>query len=144
MDPNYMGELISHSPEETVSHGKAMGENCAKSMVLLFGDLGTGKTLWTKGFAKGLLILSDVYSPSYTILNRYKDGGKKLYHFDLYRINYMEELVDIGLLEILDEGFPVVIEWPERFPELKKWPHLSVTLLENGPNSRKIFWEFNG
>ena len=107
-----MTTFLSHSTEET----EAFAANFAKGLtppkaICLSGDLGVGKTAFTRGLAKGLGSTDMVSSPTFTIMHQY-DGKYPLYHFDLYRIQEEDELYDIGFEEFLAEGI-AVIEWPE-------------------------------
>jgi tRNA threonylcarbamoyladenosine biosynthesis protein TsaE len=120
--------MLSHEPRETFAHGFQTARAFPRSLILLHGTLGAGKTLWAKGFAAGLGLADLVASPSFTILNIYGSGDRVLYHLDLYRIDTLEEVVDIGLFEVLAAGHPCVIEWPERVPHLAALPHLAVHL----------------
>ena len=108
-------ELTTHSPEETFELGRSIGNELKEQAVfLLSGDLGSGKTLFTKGLAAGLGIdPADVTSPSFTLVNEHP-GSLKLYHVDLYRLE-AGSLPELGLEEILaDKLGVVVIEWAER------------------------------
>lgn len=118
----------SQSPEQTLEIAAQLAERFPKALVLLHGSLGAGKTLFAKGFAKGLGIKCNVSSPSYTLMNEYKTDRQCLYHIDLYRINCYEEVVDIGLFDILNSGQPCLIEWAERVAELNQLPHLDVKI----------------
>lgn len=109
------GSRGTHSPEETFELGRKIGESIAgKSIILLRGDLGAGKTLLTKGLAEGLGIYSeDVTSPSFTLINIH-EGRLRLYHIDLYRLNEGASR-DLGLEEMFEDPNAVtVIEWSER------------------------------
>lgn len=133
----------SRSPENTCEIAAQLASEYPDALVLLHGSLGAGKTLFAQGFAKGLKIHSNVSSPSYTLMNEYRDGSRCLYHLDLYRINCFEEVVDIGLFEILNAGQPCLIEWAEKVSELQNLPHLEVRIIrdENDPDhSRNIAW----
>ncbi|OIP29620.1 tRNA (adenosine(37)-N6)-threonylcarbamoyltransferase complex ATPase subunit type 1 TsaE [bacterium CG2_30_54_10] len=127
------GSITVCSPEETFAHGRSLAPRFARSLILLSGQLGAGKTLWAKGFAAGLGLRRPVYSPTFTVMNHYTENGRSLFHLDLYRIQCIEELHDIGLFEILELGIPCLIEWPERVPSLASLPHLRVSL--NFPES---------
>ena len=90
----------TYSPEETLEIGKLLGENAAPGEVYaLIGDLGAGKTVFTKGFAQGLGIEEPVNSPTFTILQIYEEGRIPLYHFDVYRIEEPEEMEEVGFDE---------------------------------------------
>jgi tRNA threonylcarbamoyladenosine biosynthesis protein TsaE len=109
------GEFITRSPDETFELGRSVGARiAARAIILLSGELGAGKTLFTKGLASGLGIdPEDVTSPSFTLINVY-DGRLRLYHVDLYRLD-AGACRNLGLEEILEEaGAVVVIEWAER------------------------------
>lgn len=142
------GTLISLSPDATFAHARDLAPRFPHALVLLQGSLGTGKTMWAKGFATGLGLQRPVYSPTFTIMNHYFDDGRSLYHLDLYRISCLEELHDLGLFEILDAGMPCLVEWPERVPALASLPHLRVSLdfaSRESPattDSRTITWKW--
>lgn len=95
-----MKEYNSFSEEETYNIGKKVGEQAKNGEIYcLLGDLGVGKTVFTKGFAKGLGIEEHITSPTFTIVNEYDNKNKPLYHFDVYRIEDAYELEDIGYEE---------------------------------------------
>ena len=135
------GEVITRSDAETMKQAERLARVFPHALVLLQGPLGAGKTTFTRGFAAGIGVSGDVSSPTYTILNVYRDGDLCLYHLDLYRLQCLEEVYDVGVFEILDAGFPCVVEWSERVPELAGWPHLAVTLFPVGDGARRITWE---
>ena len=105
-------KFITNSPEET----RGLAKEFAKSLnlgtiVLLTGDLGAGKTVFAKGFAEGLGVEDEVTSPTFTIMNIY---DKKMNHFDLYRLESVEELLGIGAEEELYSDKISLVEWPEK------------------------------
>lgn len=109
-------EFVTSSQEETIALGRTLGSLLREGDVLvLTGDLGAGKTQLTKGIARGMGILGDVTSPTFTIEMVYEGERMPLYHFDLYRLVDAGELEDIGLYDILGGDGPCVIEWGERF-----------------------------
>ena len=122
-------EMVSESPEATWSVGEFVGKRLKAGMVLcLTGDLGAGKTLFTKGVAAGLGVKEDVTSPSFTLMNLY-DGRLPVAHFDLYRLDDGGDLDEIGFYEYADEPVGVaIIEWADKFPEALPPHHLSVVL----------------
>jgi tRNA threonylcarbamoyladenosine biosynthesis protein TsaE len=135
----------SRSPEETIKIAQKLASDYSHHLMLLQGPMGAGKTLFSKGFAEGLGIKSHVSSPTYTIMNEYRNNDKCLYHLDLYRINSLEEVIDTGLYEILESEMPCLVEWPERVGDLKKLPHLLVKFeLANNisPDYRLISWQW--
>lgn len=138
--------IIASSEEETMATAAQLAKEYPKSLILLKGELGAGKTVFARGFALGLGIDANVSSPSYTLMNEYRHGHKSMYHLDLYRLNCLEEVVDIGLFDILDSQQPCLIEWAERVFELSKLPHLFVEIkrqsADNNDEQRLISWHW--
>ena len=115
-------------------------------IILLYGDLGVGKTVFAKGFAEGLGITEPVTSPTFTIVHEY-EGSKKMYHFDLYRIGDPDELYDIGYEEYFYSDGVSLVEWPERLEYLMPENAISVTVekdLNEDPNFRRIKVDYYG
>jgi tRNA threonylcarbamoyladenosine biosynthesis protein TsaE len=109
----------SNRAEDTFALGKSLGEKAIPGTVFcLNGDLGTGKTVFTQGFAAGLGILEPVNSPTFTILQIYEGGRLSLYHFDVYRIEDPEEMYEIGFEEYFDGQGVCLVEWAELIDEL--------------------------
>ena len=107
------------SPEETLEVGKELGKaSVAGQVYALVGDLGVGKTVFTKGFAEGLGIEEAVNSPTFTILQIYTEGRLALYHFDVYRLSGADELYATGADEYFHGQGVCMIEWPEKIEEL--------------------------
>lgn len=120
-------ELATGGEEETRGIGERLGKALRKGdVVLLSGDLGTGKTCLTQGIGRGLECSGQVNSPSFVLMNEYA-GREKLFHVDLYRIEDVEELDDLGLWDYAEQGV-LVIEWPERGAELLPGDGLVVEL----------------
>ena len=112
-------EFITNSPEETEKIGAAIGKIIPAGTVLAYrGDLGAGKTAFTRGLARGLGFTEAVTSPTYTIVNEY-EGRLPLFHFDLYRLHNLEELDDIGWSDYLARGGVCCLEWSENVPEVQ-------------------------
>ena len=104
----------SYSEKETFELGNKIGENAKAGMVIcLDGDLGTGKTVFTKGIAEGLGITEPVVSPTFTIVQIYEEGRMPLYHFDVYRIEDVEEMEEIGYLDYFYGDGICLIEWSQ-------------------------------
>ena len=139
-------KIIASSEDDTMSIAAKLAKEYPNHLVLLKGELGAGKTVFARGFAKGLGIESNVSSPSYTLMNEYRKGHKSMFHLDLYRLNCLEEVVDIGLFDILDSKQPCLIEWAERVYELSKLPHLSVEIkrqsVSDNDEQRIITWHW--
>jgi len=128
----------TNSAQETRALGQRLADQLAPGdVVLLFGDMGAGKSEFARGVARGLDIMGPVPSPSFTILNAYPEARIALYHFDWYRVTDVSELYESGLDEIIGEGI-TLIEWPERAPEL--WPQscLHVTVRAISDTQREI------
>ncbi|CAN5681581.1 hypothetical protein BH18ACT15_BH18ACT15_14220 [soil metagenome] len=103
--------LITHSPEETLALGQALASVLAPGDVIsLGGDLGAGKTVFVKGVAAGLDVTSPVTSPSFALVNEHA-GRHRLVHVDVYRLDSIQEVLDLGFEELLDPSAVVVIEW---------------------------------
>ena len=134
--------MESSSPEETYAIGRRLGQLAEPGdIVTLSGDLGTGKTVFAKGFAEGLGIADDVTSPTFTIIKEYTDGRIPLAHFDAYRIADPDEMYAIGYEDYLSGDFVCLIEWPEMIEELIPGDAIGVRLekdLEKGFDYRRI------
>ena len=136
------GPMESFSPEETYDIGRRLGQLAEPGdIVTLSGDLGTGKTVFAKGFAAGLGVADDVTSPTFTIIKEYRDGRLPLAHFDAYRIADPDEMYAIGYEDYLSGDFVCLIEWPEMIEELIPGDAIGVRLekdLEKGFDYRRI------
>ncbi len=109
-------EYLSHSEQETEALGAALAEKLGPGDVVAYrGDLGAGKTAFTRGLARGLGCTGRVTSPTFTIVNEY-EGRVPLFHFDLYRLGDEEELWDIGWEDYLGRGGVCAVEWSESCP----------------------------
>lgn len=107
-------EFITNSPLETEAVGEALGKVLRPGTVLAYrGDLGAGKTAFTRGLARGLGAGEPVTSPTYTIVNEYLSGRIPLFHFDMYRLSSADDLWDIGWEDYLDRGGVCAVEWSE-------------------------------
>ena len=128
--------------DDTFALGKELGEKCrAGDIILLIGDLGVGKTVFTKGFGKGLGIDEPICSPTFTIMQIYEQGRLPLYHFDVYRIADVYEMDEIGYEDYFFGKGVCLIEWAELISEIIPKEHISVTIeknLEKGFDYRKI------
>ena len=107
-------EYITKSPAETEAVGAALAKVLQPGTVIAYrGDLGAGKTAFTRGLAKGLGVKESVTSPTYTIVNEYLSGAMPLFHFDMYRLGSEDELFDIGWEDYLERGGVCAVEWSE-------------------------------
>ena len=110
--------VITKSPEQTELLGKKLAELLRPGDVIAYyGDLGAGKTAFTRGLAAGLGIREAVTSPTYTIVNEYLSGRMPLFHFDMYRLSSSEELFDIGWEDYLARGGVCAVEWSENIAD---------------------------
>ena len=108
-------EYRTHSESETEAVGEALATTLSPGTVIAFtGDLGAGKTAFTRGLARGLGIGERVTSPTFTIVNEYEGGRLPLFHFDMYRLESSEELFDIGWEDYLRRGGVCAVEWSEK------------------------------
>ncbi|MGC4013025.1 MAG: tRNA (adenosine(37)-N6)-threonylcarbamoyltransferase complex ATPase subunit type 1 TsaE [Luteolibacter sp.] len=127
------------TPEAMAALGReAAAAAEAGTVFALVGDLGAGKTHWTKGLAEGLGFTGEVTSPTFSLAHEYRGGRLPVFHFDFYRIESFDELFAMGWDEYLDEGGVIVAEWADKFPEVlpqdTRWFHFR--LLPDG--SREI------
>ena len=134
----------THSPEET----EALGQRLAAALrpgdvVAYFGDLGAGKTAFTRGLARGLRVREPVTSPTYTIVNEYLSGDMPLFHFDMYRLGSAEELFDIGWEDYLCRGGVCAVEWSENVEEALE-DAVRVSIRRTGDRDREITIEGGG
>ena len=107
-------EYITNSPSETEAVGAALAQVLQPGTVIAYrGDLGAGKTAFTRGLARGLGVTERVTSPTYTIVNEYLGGRMPLFHFDMYRLGSEDELFDIGWDDYLERGGVCAVEWSE-------------------------------
>lgn len=130
------------SENETIDFAYNLAKNCKKGDVYcLSGELGTGKTQFSKGFAKGLLINEEVISPTFTIVNEYHSGKFPFYHFDVYRISDIYEIYDIGYEEYFFGNGVCLVEWAEIIREVIPKNAFWITIsknLEKGEDYRLI------
>ena len=131
-------EFITNSPEETETVGERLGKVLTPGAVIAYtGDLGAGKTAFTRGLARGLGCTEQVTSPTYTIVNEYLSGRMPLFHFDMYRLRSADDLFDIGWEDYLERGGVCAVEWSENVEEALEDP-ITVTIEKLGEDSRRI------
>ena len=131
-------EYITNSPAQTEAVGAALAKVLQPGAVIAYrGDLGAGKTAFTRGLARGLSIKESVTSPTYTIVNEYLSGSMPLFHFDMYRLGSEDELFDIGWEDYLERGGVCAVEWSENV-----WGAMEdaivVTISRLGEDTRRI------
>ena len=131
-------EYITHSPEETEKIGAALAQKLNAGTVIAYrGDLGAGKTAFTRGLARGLGYKESVTSPTYTIVNEYLGGRLPLFHFDMYRLGSADDLWDIGWEDYLNRGGVCAVEWSENVQEAMEGA-ISVSIAKLDENTRRI------
>jgi tRNA threonylcarbamoyladenosine biosynthesis protein TsaE len=130
----------SRSPEETQALGERLGRILqAGDVISLVGELGAGKTCLVQGLARGLDVPAErrISSPTFTIVNEHF-GRLKLYHVDLYRLEQARELEEIGLRDYLEGGGVAVVEWFDRFPDLRPPDRIDIQIDITGDESRRL------
>lgn len=134
--------LESQSEEETFLIGMKLGQEAkAGDVFTLIGDLGVGKTVFTKGIGAGLGIVEDISSPTFTIIQQYDDGRIPLYHFDVYRIGDVEEMFELGYEDYFYGNGLTLIEWANLIEEILPTRRKEITIEKNlnlGFDYRKI------
>ena len=134
-------EFLTNSPEETEAVGAALGKVLPAGTVIAYrGDLGAGKTAFTRGLARGLGYREPVTSPTYTIVNEYLGGRCDLFHFDMYRLASSEDLWDIGWEDYLDRGGICAVEWSENVADALEGA-IVICIEKTGEESRRITLE---
>ena len=131
--------VITKSPEQTELLGKKLAELLRPGDVIAYyGDLGAGKTAFTRGLAAGLGIREAVTSPTYTIVNEYLSGRMPLFHFDMYRLSSSEELFDIGWEDYLARGGVCAVEWSENAEGALEEPCIRVDIRRGDRDGQRI------
>ena len=131
-------EYITNSPQETETVGEKLAQQLAPGTVLAYrGDLGAGKTAFTRGLARGLGCTELVTSPTYTIVNEYLSGRLPLFHFDMYRLHSSDDLWDIGWEDYLERGGICAVEWSENVADAMEKP-ICVCVEKLGDEKRRI------
>ena len=131
-------EFITHNPAETEAVGAALARALHPGAVIAYrGDLGAGKTAFTRGLARGLGCTEQVTSPTYTIVNEYLSGKMPLFHFDMYRLGSADDLWDIGWDDYLDRMGVCAVEWSENVDEAME-DAIFVTIEKLGDEDRRI------
>lgn len=138
MRPNC--EIFLETAEKTVDLGVFIGKKLLRpSLIYLSGDLGTGKTYLSKGIANGLGFSEEITSPTFNLINEYHQDKISLYHLDLYRLNSVGEILDLGIEDFIDQPNSVVlVEWSERLENQKLSENLLEIYLDYQLPGRKI------
>ena len=132
-------QIQTHSPEETEAVGRKLAAQLRPGDVLAYyGDLGAGKTAFTRGLAAGLGVTEPVTSPTYTIVNEYLGGRLPLFHFDMYRLSSADDLFDIGWEDYLSRGGVCAVEWSENVMDALPEDTVWVRIAREGDTGRSI------
>jgi len=139
-------DFVSHSPEQTRRLGVRLGELLKPGdLILLDGDLGAGKTTFAQGVARGWGSLDPVTSPTFVLINEYRRADEaRLFHFDAFRLEGPEDAVALGLQEMMEDGGPVMIEWPDRVQSMLPSQGLWVRLRWVDDSRRALQLEARG
>ena len=130
--------FYTNSPAETEALGFALGKILKPGTVIAYcGDLGAGKTAFTRGLARGLGCADLVTSPTYTIVNEYLSGRMPLFHFDMYRLRSSDDLFDIGWEDYLERGGVCAVEWSENVADAMEGA-IRIRIEKPTPDTRKI------
>jgi tRNA threonylcarbamoyladenosine biosynthesis protein TsaE len=129
----------TRSEEETIALGRRLGSELADRVVLLIGNLGAGKTTLAKGIVEGRngTPMDEVSSPTFTLIHQYGDAIP-VYHVDLYRLDEMREVEQLGLEDLFASGSLVLLEWAERFPALLPRERTEIRLRALPDDTREI------
>ena len=131
--------LISNSPEETQKIASEFAKTLNGGEVIAFrGDLGAGKTCFTRGLAHGLGFEGSVTSPTFALINEYLGGRLPVFHFDMYRISSWDELYSSGFFEYMEENGVIVAEWSENIENALPETTVYIEIEKCGENERKI------
>ena len=132
-------ELLSHSPEDTEDIGARLAEQLEPGAVVAFtGDLGAGKTAFTRGLARGLGIPDRITSPTFTIVNEYEGGRLSLFHFDMYRLGSADELFDIGWEDYLRRGGVCAVERSENTADALEEDAVRVDIRRGASDQERV------
>ena len=134
----------TNSYQETETLGQRLAQALQPGTVIAYeGDLGAGKTAFTRGIARGLDCREQVTSPTYTIVNEYITGRMPLFHFDMYRLHSSDDLWDIGWEDYLERGGVCCVEWSENVRDAME-NALTVRIEKTGEDTRRITIEGEG
>ncbi len=132
-------EYFSNSPQDTEKIAEDFAKGLLGGEVIAFiGNLGMGKTCFTRGLAKGLGFNGEVTSPTFALVNEYRGGRLDIFHFDMYRVEGWEDLYSTGYFDYLDEGGVTVIEWSENISSALDDDTIYINIVSTGENSRRI------
>ena len=135
----YLIKIETFGCEQTEKVGESLGAALPQgSVVALFGDLGAGKTAFTRGFVRGAGIDAHVSSPTFSLVNEYTTGKKSVCHFDMYRITSCDDLYSTGYFDYLDAGSTLIIEWSENIVNDLPDDCIKVNIIKSGDENHRI------
>ena len=138
-------EYISKGEKETEALGARLGELVSPGAVIAYtGDLGAGKTAFTRGLARGLGVTDRVTSPTFTIVNEYEGERMPLFHFDMYRLGSSDELFDIGWEDYIARGGVCAVEWSENVDDALEEDTIRVDIRRGDNDSQRRITVTNG
>jgi len=136
-------EIISNSPEETLKIGKNLATTLSKGdVVVLTGELGSGKTKFVEGFLQEYNLQNEISSPTFTIVNEYTNGDTNIYHFDVYRLENSDEFYAIGGEEYFENGI-CLIEWGELISDILPPHYIHIVIKKDDNDENKRIFEIN-
>ncbi|USF26189.1 tRNA threonylcarbamoyladenosine biosynthesis protein TsaE [Firmicutes bacterium ASF500] len=132
-------EFVTECEQETEALGERLAGRLEPGAVVAFtGDLGAGKTAFTRGLARGLGIAERVTSPTFTVVNEYEGGRLPLFHFDMYRLSSSDELFDIGWEDYLSRGGVCAVEWSENVSDALEEDTIFVKIRRGASEGQRI------
>jgi tRNA threonylcarbamoyladenosine biosynthesis protein TsaE len=137
-------EFITHSEEETIALGRTLALMLTPpKLVVLRGELGSGKTTLVKGIAEAFEAASqdDVTSPTFTLVHEYRAPSSRLFHIDLYRIDTARELETLGLDDLISNSSILLVEWGDKFPRFERERDVEISLERTSGDVRRIQWK---
>ena len=132
---------ITYNIDQVEAVAKQLITSATSRTLLFYGDMGVGKTTLIKALVKALGSLDNVSSPTFSIVNEYEMNDEKIYHFDLYRINDLEEAYNFGIEDYLDSNHWVIIEWPQIIEPILSGDECVINLTIQSENKRQLIME---
>jgi len=129
---------ITYNIQDITTVAEAVIKQLTSKTILMYGDMGVGKTTFIKSFVKALKSDDDVTSPTFSIVNEYVTPSDKVFHFDLYRIKDENEALQLGIEDYLYSNNWIIIEWPDRIENLYPNNANTITITQNKDNSRTL------
>lgn len=135
--------MIKYNLEEVDDVAKKLISSVSSKVLLINGSMGVGKTTLIKAIVKALGSIDEVNSPTFSLVNEYEKDNESIYHFDLYRVNTIEELFDFGIEDYFNSNSWCLIEWPELIKDYLNSDYNEIYLTTNDDSSRSLEIKFN-